>query len=452
MNETQTTWRTPEDAYNSPEAEALKREIVEAGRKLWLRQYVDGNGGNISCRLTGEWVLCTPTLLSKADLQPSDICLVDMAGGQVAGTRQRSSEILLHLEVFKTVPEARAVIHCHPPHATAYSLAGLVPPECMLAEHEVFVGPVAIVPYETPGTQAFADAIKPLVREHNSILLANHGLMTWADTVTHAEWYVEVMDTTCRVLMLASHLGQPLRHIPADLAGGLLSLKQRLGMPDARFGVAESDRFPATSGPGGIAARPRAGAGPHATGAGGWPAPTTAGGHVTDPQYPVGRFDPNDTTPLPQIIERLDRFPGELRAVVGGLTEKQLETRYREGGWTARQVVHHLADSHLHSGARFRLALTEKAPTIKPYSEKAWAELPDAAHGPVEMSLRLIEGLHARWVALMNAMTPEDWSRTFVHPERGEMSLERTARIYAWHCGHHLAHIRIAAEKGRAGI
>ena len=242
-------WCTPQDAFESPEAAALKQEIVDAGRKLWIRQYVDGNGGNISCRLTGEWVLCTPTLVSKADLQPSDICLVDMTGEQLAGTRKRSSEILLHLEIYKNVSEAGSVVHCHPPHATAYSLAGAVPPECMLAEHEVFVGPVAIVPYETPGTQAFADAIRPLVQRYNTVLLANHGLVTWADTVTHAEWYVEVTDTTCRILILASHLGQPLNHIPASSMGGLLSLKQRLGMPDIRFGLDESMRFPSRQGP-----------------------------------------------------------------------------------------------------------------------------------------------------------------------------------------------------------
>ena len=167
-----------------------------------------------------------------------------------------------------------------------------------------------------------------------------------------------------------------------------------------------------------------------------------------DPRYPVGRFDPADTTPLGEIVEQIAAFPAKLREAVAGLTERQLETRYRDGGWTARQVVHHLADSHLHSAARFRLALTENRPTIKPYDEKKWAELPDAAGAPVEMSLRLIEGLHARWAALLRTLTPEEWKRTFVHPERGEMDLERTARLYAWHCRHHLAHIGIAAEKG----
>ncbi len=171
---------------------------------------------------------------------------------------------------------------------------------------------------------------------------------------------------------------------------------------------------------------------------------------MTDPRYPVGKFDPSDATPLTEIVDVIERFPARLRAAVAGLTEKQLETPYRDGGWTARQVVHHLADSHLNSATRFRLALTEETPTIKPYSEKKWAELPDAAHGPIEMSLRLIEGLHARWAALLHSFTPDDWKRTFVHPERGgAMDLERTARLYAWHCRHHLAHIGMAAEKGK---
>jgi hypothetical protein len=170
---------------------------------------------------------------------------------------------------------------------------------------------------------------------------------------------------------------------------------------------------------------------------------------MTDPRYPVGKFDPSDATPLPEIVRRLERFPAELRALASTLTERQLETPYREGGWTARQVVHHLADSHLNSASRFRLALTEDRPTIKPYNEKLWAELADAAHGPIEMSVRLIEGLHARWAALLHAMTAEDWKRTFVHPERGEMDLAVTARLYAWHCDHHLAHIRLAAEKAQ---
>lgn len=230
--------REVELVFDSDFALALKHEMVEVGRKLWTRQYVDGNGGNISCRLTGEWVLCTPTLTSKGDLRVEDICLVDFEGNQVAGVRKRSSEILLHLAVMKEVPAARAVIHCHPPHATAFALARMVPPDAMVAEHEVFVGPVAFVPYETPGTQAFADTVVPHAKDHNTILLGNHGLVTWADSLSHAEWYVEVMDTTCRILILTKQLGVTPDAIPPDKVADLLALKKRLGLalPDARFG------------------------------------------------------------------------------------------------------------------------------------------------------------------------------------------------------------------------
>jgi len=259
-----TRWSSPEEAFTSDEALRLKEEIVDVGRKLWLRQYVDGNGGNISCRLTDEWVLCTPTLMSKGDMCVEDVCLVDMQGDKVAGVRRRSSEILLHLAILRTVPEARSVIHCHPPHATAYALAGVVPPERMLAEHEVFVGPVAYLPYETPGTRACAEDVIPFAREHNTILMANHGLVTWADSVTHAEWYVEVMDTTCRVLLLAGQLGRPPEQIPLERIGGLMALKKRLGMPDARFGADAAHTPDPAVLPGGITSAPRPGATPPA--------------------------------------------------------------------------------------------------------------------------------------------------------------------------------------------
>jgi L-fuculose-phosphate aldolase len=243
-----------EAAFASREALAIKEEIVDVGRKLWLRQFVDGNGGNITCRLGDDWVICTPTLMSKGDLTPGDLCMVDLDGNQVAGVQTRSSEVMLHLEIFKAVPEARAVVHCHPPHATAYAVAGVVPPTCMLAEHEVFVGPVAFVPYETPGTVEFAKAVLPYVKDHNTILLANHGLVCWADTVTHAEWYTEVMDTTCRVLILAAHLGTVPAQIPARQMGGLLALKERLGMPDARLTTEGRPRCDSPQPPFGITA------------------------------------------------------------------------------------------------------------------------------------------------------------------------------------------------------
>jgi L-fuculose-phosphate aldolase len=220
--------------FNSPEAEAVKAEIIATGLKLWQRMYVDGNGGNISCRIGPNAVICTPTLLSKADLRPEDLCLVDLDGNQLLGKRPRTSEILLHLEIYKNVPEAKAAVHCHPPHATAYAITGRVPPTCIIPEFEVFVGKVAYTPYETPGTQKFAETVIPFVKNHNTVLLGNHGVICWADTVTHAEWSVEVLDTYCWTLMLAAQIGQPISYIPADKTAALLNMKKRLGLPDAR--------------------------------------------------------------------------------------------------------------------------------------------------------------------------------------------------------------------------
>jgi L-fuculose-phosphate aldolase len=246
-------YSSPQELYASPEAAAIKDEIIRVGRKLWERQYVDGNGGNITYRLTDEYVLCTPTMCSKGDLTPDDLSLVDMEGRQVAGNRPRSSEVLLHLEIFKAVPEARAALHCHPPHATAYAITGTVPPRCLIPEHEVFIGAVALTPYETPGTKAFADTVAPYARKHNTILLANHGIICWADTVTHAEWLAEVADTYCRTLILAGHLGAPLSHIPSEKAADLLEMKKRLGLPDARFGLRECQLCDQPEFPSGIA-------------------------------------------------------------------------------------------------------------------------------------------------------------------------------------------------------
>jgi L-fuculose-phosphate aldolase len=196
--------------FSSSQAKVIKNEICDAGRKLWMRQYVDGNGGNISYRLGPNAILCTPTLVSKFDLTPEDICLVDLDGNQIAGNKQRSSELLLHLEIYKAVPEAKAVVHCHPPHATAYAITGCLPPNLIIPEFEVIVGNVAVAPYETPGTKAFAETVLPYVKNHNTMLLANHGIVCWAETVTRAEWCAEVLDTYCWTLMLAAQLGAPI--------------------------------------------------------------------------------------------------------------------------------------------------------------------------------------------------------------------------------------------------
>lgn len=160
-------------------------------------------------------------------------------------------------------------------------------------------------------------------------------------------------------------------------------------------------------------------------------------------RYPVGRF----SAPAASMagiraahIETLRLLPERLRAAVGGLSEVQVDTPYRDGGWTVRQVVHHLADSHTNSVVRFKLALTEDWPTIKPYDEAAWARLPDSLL-PIDGSLVFIDALHARWVALLQSMSEEDFQKGFVHPERGRMTLANNLALYEWHSRHHVAHI-----------
>ena len=235
------------DLFHSPEALSLKNEIIDAGRKLWARAYVDGNGGNISARINPEYVISSPTLCSKGDLRLEDLSLVDLENNRICGDRKHTSEILLHLEIYKAVPQATAVIHCHPPYATAHAIAGVIPPGNLIPEMEVFVGPVAISPYDTPGTKSFARTVLPFVKQHNTILLANHGIVCWADTVTHAEWYTEVIDTYCKTVMIASQLGKPLKEIPPDKIADLLAIKKSLGLPDARFAADEVEKPLATA-------------------------------------------------------------------------------------------------------------------------------------------------------------------------------------------------------------
>jgi hypothetical protein len=142
-----------------------------------------------------------------------------------------------------------------------------------------------------------------------------------------------------------------------------------------------------------------------------------------------------------RMIAEIAEAPAKLRAAVAGRTDGQLDTPYRDGGWTVRQVVHHLPDSHLNAYIRFKLALTEQEPTIKPYEQQLWAELPDSKTAPIDMSLDLLESLHRRWVLMLRAMTPADFARTLRHPELGVVRLDRYLASYAWHGRHHVAHI-----------
>jgi uncharacterized damage-inducible protein DinB len=169
---------------------------------------------------------------------------------------------------------------------------------------------------------------------------------------------------------------------------------------------------------------------------------------MSDSSYPIGKF--HFEVPVTgslsgdqrrKFVDDISRVPANLRAAVAGLAAVQLDTPYRPGGWTVRQVTHHVPDSHMNAYIRFKLALTESEPTIKPSEQQLWAELADTKSTPIEVSLTLMDSLHDRWVRLLRSLTPEDWRRNFRHPELGLMSLEKTLALYAWHGNHHVAHI-----------
>lgn len=164
---------------------------------------------------------------------------------------------------------------------------------------------------------------------------------------------------------------------------------------------------------------------------------------TTDLSFPIGKFQwtgPNTDADRTGFINEIAELPAKLRAAVAGLTEAQLDTPYRPGGWTVRQTVHHIADSHMNAYIRFKLALTETDPLVKPYAQTEWAELADSKL-PAETSLKLIDSLHERWAAVLRAMKPADFDRTLKHPELGTVNLDRYVALYAWHCNHHTAHI-----------
>ena len=165
---------------------------------------------------------------------------------------------------------------------------------------------------------------------------------------------------------------------------------------------------------------------------------------MTDLRYPIGKFSYDGLFTEEKkeaFLNDIARTPAHLRSAVKGLSDTQFDTPYRPGGWTVRQVVHHVPDSHLNAYVRFKLALTEDEPTIKPYAEDRWAELADTKATPIEVSLTLLDSLHDRWVRLLRSLKPEDWKRTFRHPELGTVSLEKSLALYAWHGKHHTAHV-----------
>jgi len=227
--------------FNSPQLHELKLQLCDVGRRLWQRAYVDGNGGNLAIKVSEDLVLCTPTLISKGFMKPEDMCLVDLEGNQFAGTRKRTSEILMHLQMMKRQPRMVASAHCHPPYATAFAVAGVQPPTCMIPEFEVFAS-VAIAPYRTPGTPEMGKLVADLVDKHNTILMANHGVVSWShNSIEDAYFKMEILEAYCRTVLVASQLGKPAKTMTPTQLQDLLKIKEGLGIPDPRYGLKECE-------------------------------------------------------------------------------------------------------------------------------------------------------------------------------------------------------------------
>lgn len=218
----------------------VKQEICEIGERLYRRGFAAANDGNISFRISESRVVCTPTMVCKGFLKPEDLCVVDMEGNQVSGSRKRTSEIKLHLAIMKERPDVKAVVHCHPPHATAFGIAREPVPQCVLPEVEIFLGEVPITKYATPGGEEFASTILPFVKKTNIIILANHGTVSFGETVEKAYWWTEILDAYCRMLMLARSLGR-ITYFSEPEARALLQLKEKWGIPDPRLELQNCD-------------------------------------------------------------------------------------------------------------------------------------------------------------------------------------------------------------------
>lgn len=211
-----------------------REHLCEIGRWLWQRQFVEANAGNLSYRLQDGRILSTPTMISKGFMKPEDLVLLDSEGNQIDGERKKTSEILVHLMIMKHRPDVRCVIHSHAPHATAFAVTSKALPRCIHPEVEVFLGEVPIAPYQTPGTQAVADTLLPYVQDYNVFLLASHGVVAAGHGILDAFWKTEIIESYCRLLILARALGEP-NQLTIDQMQDLMQLKQNMQIPDRRI-------------------------------------------------------------------------------------------------------------------------------------------------------------------------------------------------------------------------
>src|SRR5437773_4393208 len=227
--------------FNSAYCRHLQEQICDIGRRLWQRAYVDGNGGNMAIRVGEDIALCTPTLVSKGFMKAEDMCLVDFEGNQFCGAKNRTSEILMHLQIMKRQPRAVATVHCHPPYSTGFAVAGLAPPTCMIPEYEVFAS-VAVAPYRTPGTPEMGRLVADLTDKHNTILMANHGVVSWShNNVEDAYFKMEILEAYCRTILVSTQLGVPPKTMTPAQLQDLLKIKKTLNIPDPRFTLKEAE-------------------------------------------------------------------------------------------------------------------------------------------------------------------------------------------------------------------
>jgi L-fuculose-phosphate aldolase len=221
--------------FHSPAIVQLKERMVEIGVRMWNREYTDGNGGNLTIRVGDNLVLCTPTLVSKGFMTVEQMCLVDMEGVQLAGKYKRTSECMTHLAIMKRQPKAKACCHAHPPHGTAFAVAGVQPPTCMIPEAEVFLGQIGLSEYQTPGTPANAKAVGDAAVDHMAVLMVNHGVITWGKDIEDSYWKMENVESYCKTIWVASQLnGGRLLTITGGQARELIDLRKVLGMEDKR--------------------------------------------------------------------------------------------------------------------------------------------------------------------------------------------------------------------------
>ncbi|MDR3110386.1 MAG: class II aldolase/adducin family protein [Planctomycetaceae bacterium] len=218
----------------------VKEEICDIGRRIYNKGFAAANDGNISFRIDENRVVCTPTGVSKGFMKPDDLCIVDMNANQISGHRKMTSEIRQHITIMKHRSDVKSVVHCHPPHATAFGIAREAIPQCILPEVDINMGDVPIAKYTIPGGQEFADAILPFVDKSDIIVQANHGTVSMGPTVERAYFLTEMLDAYCRILLISRSIGK-VEYFTKNEAEDLLALKQKWGFKDPRADLANCE-------------------------------------------------------------------------------------------------------------------------------------------------------------------------------------------------------------------